>query len=189
MRVIEADVAADPRFRTEVAAARRVNGAFTTPVVAADLDADVPWLATAYVAGPTLAEAVRDRGPVPAASLLLLATGLASGLLAIHDAGLVHRDLNPSNVLLDEDGPRVTGFGLARRVLALGSRRPGSAGRRRVLGARWVLGAGAGFGPGCGTGERHLQPGCGGGVRGWRTRAVRGRVECLAHVPAGQQRA
>ena len=110
VRVIEADVAADPRFRTEVAAARQVNGAFTTPVVAADLDADVPWLATAYVAGPTLAEAVRDRGPVPAASLLLLATGLASGLDAIHEAGLVHRDLNPSNVLLDEDGPRVTGF-------------------------------------------------------------------------------
>ena len=113
VRVIEADVAADPRFRTEVAAARRVNGAFTTPVVAADLDADVPWLATVYVAGPTLADAVRDRGPVPAASLLLLATGLASGLRAIHDAGLVHRDLNPSNVLLDEDGPRVTGFGLS----------------------------------------------------------------------------
>ena len=113
VRVIEADVAADPRFRTEVAAARRVNEAFTTPVVAADLDADVPWLATVYVAGPTLADAVRDRGPVPAASLLLLATGLASGLRAIHDAGLVHRDLNPSNVLLDEDGPRVTGFGLS----------------------------------------------------------------------------
>ena len=113
VRVIGADVAADPRFRTEVAAARRVNGAFTTPVVAADLDADVPWLATAYVAGPTLADAVRDRGPVPADALLLLATGLASGLCAIHDAGLVHRDLNPSNVLLDEDGPRVTGFGLS----------------------------------------------------------------------------
>jgi Protein kinase domain len=113
VRVIEADVAADPRFRTEVAAARRVDGAFTTPVVAADLDADVPWLATAYVAGSTLADAVRDRGPVPAASLLLLATGLASGLRAIHDAGLVHGDLNPSNVLLDEDGPRVTGFGLS----------------------------------------------------------------------------
>jgi serine/threonine protein kinase len=113
VRVIETDVAADPLFRTEVAAARRVNGAFTTPVVAADLDADVPWLATVYVAGPTLADAVRDRGPVPAASLLLLATGLASGLRAIHEASLVHRDLNPSNVLLDEDGPRVTGFGLS----------------------------------------------------------------------------
>jgi len=113
VRVIGADVAADPRFRTEVAAARRVNGAFTTPVVAADLDADVPWLATAYVAGPTLADAVRDRGPVPADALLLLATGLASGLCAIHDAGLVHRDLNPSNVLLDEDGPRITGFGVS----------------------------------------------------------------------------
>jgi serine/threonine protein kinase len=113
VRVIEADVAADPRFRAEVAAARRVNGAFTTPVVAADLDADVPWLATAYVAGPTLADAVRDRGPAPAASLLLLASGLASGLRAIHDAGLVHGDLNPSNVLLDEDGPRITGFGVS----------------------------------------------------------------------------
>ena len=118
LRFIRADVAADPGFRAEVAAARRVDGAFTVPVVAADLDADVPWLATAYVAGPTLAEAIRDHGPVPAATVRALAAGLAEGLRAIHDAGLVHRDLNPSNVLLAEDGPRVTGFGLG---LALGS--------------------------------------------------------------------
>jgi eukaryotic-like serine/threonine-protein kinase len=98
VRVIRADVAADPRFRTEVAAARRVDGAFTTPVIAADLDAPEPWLATAYVAGPTMAEAVRDHGPVPAANVRVLAAGLASGLRAIHAAGLVHRDLNPVRV-------------------------------------------------------------------------------------------
>ena len=136
VRVIRADVAADPGFRAEVAAARRVAGAFTVPVVAADLDADVPWLATAYVAGPTLAEAVRDHGPVPAATVRALAAGLAEGLRAIHDAGLVHRDLNPSNVLLAGDGPRVTGFGSGSRSgrRARISGRPGSCRRSRPWG-------------------------------------------------------
>jgi serine/threonine protein kinase len=118
VKVIRADLAADPdfraRFRREVAAARKVSGVFTAPVVDAGLDAPEPWLVTAYVAGPSLSEAVRDQGPLPADSVLALAAGLAESLAAIHDAGVVHRDLKPANVLLAEDGPRVIDFGISR---------------------------------------------------------------------------
>jgi serine/threonine protein kinase len=101
------------RFAREVAAARQVSGLFTAPVVDADLDAPVPWLATAYVAGPSLDDTVARHGPLPIASVLALAAGLAEGLQAIHAAGIVHRDLKPSNVLLAEDGPRVIDFGIS----------------------------------------------------------------------------
>ncbi len=118
VRVIRAELAANPefrvRFRREVAAARTVSGPFTALVVDADPDAEAPWLATEYVAGPSLAQAVREHGPLPADSVLALAAGLAESLMAIHAAGVVHRDLKPSNVLLAEDGPRVVDFGIWR---------------------------------------------------------------------------
>jgi len=104
------------RFAREVAAARTVSGLFTAPVVDADLEAPVPWLATAYVRGLSLADTITSHGPLPAASVLALAAGLAEGLGAIHAAGIVHRDLKPSNVLLAEDGPRVIDFGISRAV-------------------------------------------------------------------------
>ena len=122
VKVIRAELAADPEFRArfsiEVAAARRVSGLFTALVVDADVDAPVPWLATAYVADPSLAGAVQDRGPLAAASLLALAAGLAKGLSAIHAAGVVHGDLKPSNVLLPLDGPRVIDFGVSQAAEA-----------------------------------------------------------------------
>ena len=122
VKVIRDDLAADPdfrvRFRREVAAARRVNGLYTALVVDADPDAEAPWLATAYVAGPSLAEAVRNHGALPVSAVLALAAGLAESLAAIHDAGLIHRDLKPSNVLLAEDGPRVIDFGISRAAEA-----------------------------------------------------------------------
>jgi eukaryotic-like serine/threonine-protein kinase len=102
------------RFAREVAAARKVSGLFTAPVVDADLDAPTPWLATAFVAGPSLDDAVARHGPLPVDSVLALASGLAEALGAIHAAGIVHRDLKPSNVLLAEDGPRVIDFGISR---------------------------------------------------------------------------
>jgi serine/threonine protein kinase len=102
------------RFAREVAAAQKVSGLFTAPVVDADLEAPVPWVATAYVSGPSLADAVTRHGPLPVPSVLALAAGLAEGLGAIHRAGIVHRDLKPSNVLLAEDGPRVIDFGISR---------------------------------------------------------------------------
>ena len=129
VKVIRGDLAADPefrvRFRREVAAARRVSGLFTAVVVDADLDTAEPWLATAYVAGPSLAEAVHDHGPLPARSVLALTAGLAESLAAIHDVGVVHRDLKPSNVLLAGDGPRVIDFGISRATEATSVTRAG----------------------------------------------------------------
>ena len=120
VKVIRNELAEDPDFRMrfgrEVAAARRVSGVFTAMVVDADIDGPAAWLATAYVPGPSLSEAVNEHGPLPAGSLLTLAAGLAESLSAIHAAGVVHRDLKPSNVLLAEDGPRVIDFGISRAV-------------------------------------------------------------------------
>ncbi|WP_089099619.1 protein kinase domain-containing protein [Streptomyces hyaluromycini] len=121
VKVVHAElVAGQPefrsRFRREVEAARKVSGAFTAPVVDADPDAELPWLVTSYIAGPSLQEAVAEQGPLPAANVRALAAGLAEALTSIHAAQLVHRDLKPSNVLLAEDGPRVIDFGIARSV-------------------------------------------------------------------------
>jgi eukaryotic-like serine/threonine-protein kinase len=106
------------RFGREVAAARKVNGLCTALVVDADTDGPAPWLATAYVAGPSLAQAVAAHGPLPAATVLAMAAGLAEGLAEVHAAGIVHRDLKPSNVLLAEDGPRVIDFGISQAAEA-----------------------------------------------------------------------
>ena len=122
VKVIRPEFAADPEFRMrfarEVANARNVSGMFTAQLVAADAEGPVPWLATAYIAGPPLSAAVRDSGPLPMASLRPLATGLVKALTAIHAAGVVHRDLKPSNVLLAADGPRVIDFGISHAVEA-----------------------------------------------------------------------
>ncbi|MFI9751066.1 serine/threonine-protein kinase [Streptomyces collinus] len=102
------------RFRREVEAARRVGGAWTAPVLDADPGARVPWVATAYAAGPSLSAAVADGGPLPAHTVRALGAGLAEALAAVHELGLVHRDVKPSNVLLTLDGPLLIDFGIAR---------------------------------------------------------------------------
>jgi serine/threonine protein kinase/outer membrane protein assembly factor BamB len=104
------------RFRREVAAALAVNGGYAAPVVAAGPDDHPPWLATAYVPGPSLQEVVTASGPLPEDAVLKLAAGLAEALRVIHSCGLVHRDLKPGNVLLAADGPRVIDFGIARAL-------------------------------------------------------------------------
>ncbi|MFD8955523.1 serine/threonine-protein kinase [Streptomyces anulatus] len=104
------------RFRREIEAARRVGGRYTAPVLDADADAEPPWVATGYVPGPSLEQAVREHGPLPAESVHALAEGLLRALRGIHAAGIVHRDLKPSNVLLTVDGPRVIDFGIARAL-------------------------------------------------------------------------
>lgn len=136
------------RFRREVAAARRVGGAWTAPVLDADPDAPVPWVATAYAAGPSLAAAVTDAGPLPEHTVRALAAGLAEALAAVHALGLVHRDVKPSNVLLTLDGPLLIDFGIARATdgtasltatgASVGS--PGYMAPEQILGAG-VLGA------------------------------------------------
>jgi serine/threonine protein kinase len=117
VKVIRPQLAEDAGFRArfarEVAAARKVGGLFTAQVVDADLDGPVPWLVTAYVPGAPLSEAVEQEGPLPTATVLALAAGLAEGLNAIHAAGVIHRDLKPSNVLLAPDGPRIIDFGIS----------------------------------------------------------------------------
>ncbi|UGQ14451.1 DUF1349 domain-containing protein [Yinghuangia sp. ASG 101] len=118
-KVIRSDFTDDPDFRVrfarEVAAARSVSGVFTAPVLDADPHGDPPWLATGYVPGVALSDAVARFGPLPDA-LGQLAGGIAEALIAVHEAGLVHRDLKPANVMLAADGPRLIDFGIARAL-------------------------------------------------------------------------
>jgi serine/threonine protein kinase len=124
VKTIRPELAEEAGFRTrfaqEVAAARKVSGVFTASVVEADPEADIPWLATAYVAAPSLSRLVLACGPLPADSVRWLAAGCAEALASIHGAGLVHRDLKPSNVLVAPDGPRVIDFGVARAAERMG---------------------------------------------------------------------
>ncbi|MEV0226903.1 PQQ-binding-like beta-propeller repeat protein [Streptomyces sp. NPDC050704] len=118
IKVVHSEYAADPefraRFRQEVNAARRVSGAFTAPVVDADPNARLPWMATLFIPGPTLAEQVKRKGAMEPDEVRRLGAGLAEALRDIHRAGVVHRDLKPSNVLLAPDGPKVIDFGISR---------------------------------------------------------------------------
>lgn len=104
------------RFRREVDAARRIGGQWTAPVLDADPDAPVPWVAHGYVAGPALSAAVTAHGPLPEHAVRTLGAGLGEALAAVHDKGLIHRDVKPSNVLLALDGPRLIDFGIARAI-------------------------------------------------------------------------
>jgi hypothetical protein len=123
VKTIRPEFAGDPAFRDrfaqEARAAARVNGMFTAPVLGSDPDGPVPWIATAYIAAPSLHLLTVDGGPLRTDTVLWLAAGIAEALQAIHAAGVVHRDLKPANVLLDAQGPRVIDFGL---VHALGGR-------------------------------------------------------------------
>ncbi|MCI3221541.1 bifunctional serine/threonine-protein kinase/ABC transporter substrate-binding protein [Streptomyces sp. NP-1717] len=118
VKVIQAEYADDPgfraRFRREVDLARRVSSPWAVPVTGAEPEAAEPWLATVFVPGPSLGEAVARHGPLPVRSVRALARMLAGALGAVHAAGLVHRDVKPGNVLLAVDGPRLIDFGIAR---------------------------------------------------------------------------
>ncbi|MFI6641566.1 serine/threonine-protein kinase [Streptomyces sp. NPDC050504] len=120
VKVVRAELADEPgfrdRFRREVGLAMRVGGFWTAAVVDTDADCPTPWVASQYVAGPSLADAVHDRGPLPEAAVRFLGAGLAEALTAIHAIGLVHRDVKPANVLLAHDGPRVIDFGVSKAL-------------------------------------------------------------------------
>ncbi|MFF7390514.1 PQQ-binding-like beta-propeller repeat protein [Streptomyces scabiei] len=118
VKVVHAQYAQDAvfrsRFRQEIEAVRKVSGAFTAAVVDADPEAERPWMATQYVPGRSLAQRIRDHGPLDGTELRVLALGLVEALREIHRAGVVHRDLKPANVLMADDGPRVIDFGISR---------------------------------------------------------------------------
>ncbi|MGH4032477.1 protein kinase domain-containing protein [Actinomycetota bacterium Odt1-20B] len=118
LKVVRREYAQDPEFRRrftqEVGAARRVQGVYTAPVLDSFTEGPEPWLAVSYVAGPSIAAAISEHGPLPVRTVLQLTAGIAEALQTIHAAGVIHRDLKPSNVLLAGDGPRVIDFGIAR---------------------------------------------------------------------------
>lgn len=118
LKVVHDGLAADPEFRRrfalEARAAQQVNGIHIAQLLDVGADDLIPWLATAYIPGPSLLEAVRLQGPLPVQTVRMLTAGIARALEAIHQAGLIHRDLKPANVILAEDGPRVIDFGVAR---------------------------------------------------------------------------
>ncbi|AOS61327.1 protein kinase family protein [Actinoalloteichus hymeniacidonis] len=117
IKVIREEHAEDEQFRMrfarEIDAAAAVSGAFTAAVIEAAPNARPPWLVTSYIEGPSLLKAVSDFGPFPESSLRVLTAGLAEALREIHQSGLIHRDVKPTNVLLAKDGPRVIDFGIA----------------------------------------------------------------------------
>ncbi|WP_411071383.1 bifunctional serine/threonine-protein kinase/ABC transporter substrate-binding protein [Streptomyces sp. cmx-4-25] len=118
LKLIRAEHAADPgfreRFRREARTAGRITGRWVVRVLGADPEAREPWLATEFVPGPSLAEAVALHGPLPEPTVRALGARLAAALADVHAAGLVHRDVKPGNVLLALDGPRLIDFGIAR---------------------------------------------------------------------------
>ncbi|WP_165956012.1 serine/threonine-protein kinase [Streptomyces hainanensis] len=121
VKLVHEELAADPEFRRrfarEVAAAQRVGGRWTAPVLECDTESAVPWVATGYVPGPSLQDVVgAPPGPLPEPTVWALLHGLARALTEIHRNGLVHRDLKPSNILVTLDGPKVIDFGIARAV-------------------------------------------------------------------------
>lgn len=120
VKVTHQELAQDERFRArfsrETRTAQMVRGPFTPGVLSVGTEGEAPWMATEYVPGPTLGEAVARGGPLPEGSLRVLTLGLARALQAVHAAGLMHRDLKPGNVLLSPRGPQVIDFGIARAV-------------------------------------------------------------------------
>lgn len=118
IKVVRRQYANDSKFRRrfirEVRLAQTITGPGLAKIVAADTHAAQPWLATEYIAGPTLADAITRHGPLKGAAWAGVAHQLGTALHTVHESGTVHRDLKPANVLLSRTGPRLIDFGIAR---------------------------------------------------------------------------
>jgi len=118
VKVLRASVAGDGtarrRLAREVQTMRLVRSPFVAEVLDADVTGPVPYIVTRYVPGRTLEQVVTENGPLRGQQLQRLASGLAAALTAVHDAGVVHRDLKPGNVMLVDGAPVVIDFGIAR---------------------------------------------------------------------------
>ncbi|MFE5486577.1 protein kinase [Streptomyces sp. NPDC056527] len=152
VKTVRRDLAGDSafrdRFRREIKVAGLVRSDWAAAPEGGDADAEVPWLATAYVPGPSLSQAVRRGGPLPVATVRQLGAGIARALADLHTAGVLHRDLKPGNVMLSVDGPRLIDFGIARSngattMTATGMMvgTPSFMSPEHVAGARHVTGA------------------------------------------------
>ncbi|MCG5220721.1 serine/threonine-protein kinase [Streptosporangium sp. KLBMP 9127] len=115
------DTIARSRFARELRASQRVASFCTAKVIGADLEGDVPYIASEYIDGRSLRDVVDSDGPLRGPALERLAVGTATALTAIHHASIVHRDFKPDNVLIAADGPRVVDFGIARIVDSTGT--------------------------------------------------------------------
>ncbi|GAA2166096.1 protein kinase domain-containing protein [Actinomadura napierensis] len=148
VKVLRAEIDGDDRARTlfdrELAAARRVAPFCTARVFAAEAGGDAPYIVSEYIEGPSLRELVAERGPMPEPELRRLAIGTATALAAIHEAGVVHRDFKPANVLLGPDGPKVIDFGVARPLEATSATLTGAVGTPAYMAPEQVSGAAGG---------------------------------------------
>ncbi|TDD23816.1 serine/threonine protein kinase [Actinomadura sp. KC06] len=148
VKLLHAGIGHDDRARTlferELAAARRVAPFCTARILAAGTDEDVPYIVSEYIDGPSLREHITERGVASGGELVRLAIGTATALAAIHEAGVVHRDFKPANVLLGEDGPRVIDFGIARPLDATSATMTGAVGTPAFMAPEQVAGLAGG---------------------------------------------
>ena len=145
---IASDTASRTRFRLETDAARVIGGLHGAQVVDADPQAETPWLATEYVLGPPLDDAVSLGGPLPEASVRAVGAALCGALGQLHASDVVHRDLKPSNVMVTAYGPKIIDFGIAR-----------AAGDERLTRTGAVTGTPAFMSPEQATGQEHTPAG------------------------------
>ncbi|MFI1397823.1 PQQ-binding-like beta-propeller repeat protein [Streptomyces sp. NPDC020681] len=152
LKTMHAGIATDPgfrtRFRLETDAARIIGGHHGATVIDADPLAETPWLATEYVLGPPLDDAVTLSGPLPEPTVRALGAALAGALGQLHSSDVVHRDLKPSNVMVTAYGPKIIDFGIAR-----------AAGDDRLTSTGAAAGTPAFMSPEQATGQEHTPAG------------------------------
>ena len=170
------------RFAREVAAARQVGGFHTALVVDADPDAEPPWMATAYIPGPSLADAIAQRGSLGPTAVRELGAALAEGLATIHACGIIHRDLKPGNIILADDGPRIIDFGIAK-----GADTTSLTGTHGVIGTLRYMSPEQLHGAGTHTAERCLRPRRDSRLRRDRARPIRRADHARRHQPHPQR--